>query len=58
MTWIFSSESPTCPATRAKTVRWAWGAWLVIQIVSFPVVASKSATHPQVSMDATRMRGR
>ncbi len=55
---IFSSDSPTCPATRATTVRMAWGACVVRYTVSFPLIVSKSATHPQVSMDATWMRGR
>ena len=54
---IFSSESPTWPATRAKTVRMACGAWVVIQTVSLPWALSNEATQPQVSMEATWMRG-
>ena len=45
------------PATRANTVRIAWGACVVIQTVSLPI-ASKDATHPHVSMDDTWIRGR
>lgn len=54
---ILCSASPTCPATSAKTVRIAWGAWVVIQTVSLPFTLSKWATQPHVSMDATWMRG-
>ena len=54
---ILSSERPTCPATSAKTVRMACGAWVVIQTVSLPLTVSKSATQPQVSIEATWMRG-
>ena len=45
------------PATRANTVRIAWGACVVIQTVSLPI-ASKDATQPHVSMDDTWIRGR
>src|SRR3989454_960006 len=44
------------PATRANTVRIAWGAWVVIQTVSLPI-ASNDATQPHVSMDDTWIRG-
>src|SRR5438128_7100753 len=54
---ILCSASPTCPATSAKTVRIAWGAWVVIHTVSLSLTLSKCATHPHVSMDATWMRG-
>ena len=55
---ILCSSSPTCPATSAKTVRIACGAWVVIQTVSFPVTLSNWATHPHVSIEATWIRGR
>ncbi len=45
------------PLTREKTVRIACGAWVVIQMVSLPETASKLATQPQVSIEATWMRG-
>ena len=55
---IFSSDSPTWPATSANTVRIACGACVVIQTVSCPLTESNSATQPQVSIEATWMRGR
>ena len=55
---ILCSSSPTWPATSANTVRIAWGAWVVIQTVSLPLILSKSAMQPHVSMEATWMRGR
>ena len=54
---IFSSERPTCPATSAKTVRIACGACVVMYTVSLPLTRLKSATQPQVSIEATWMRG-
>ncbi len=54
---ILCSSSPTWPATSANTVRIAWGAWVVIQTVSLSWTLSKWATQPQVSIEATWMRG-
>ena len=54
---ILCSSSPTWPATSAKTVRIAWGAWVVIHTVSLSLTLSQWATHPHVSMDATWIRG-
>ena len=45
------------PETREKTVRMACGACVVIQTVSLPLTASTEATQPQVSIEATWMRG-
>jgi hypothetical protein len=45
------------PATSAYTVRWACGAWVVVQTVSLPVTLSKSAIEPQVSSGAGCTRG-
>jgi hypothetical protein len=50
---IFSSDSPTWPATSARTVRIACGACVVRYTVSLPLTRSKSATQPQVSIEAT-----
>ncbi len=41
----------------AYTVRWACGAWLVIQAVSLPVTLSMWATDPHVSSGAGCERG-
>ena len=57
MTRIFSSDSPSGPATSANTVRMACGACVVIHSVSLPSTLSKLATQPQVSIEATWMRG-
>ena len=54
---ILCSGSPTWPATSANTVRMACGACVVIQTVSLPLTLSKLATQPQVSIEATWMRG-
>ena len=54
---ILCSSSPTWPATSAKTVRMACGAWVVIQTVSLPSTLSKLATQPHVSIEATWIRG-
>ena len=54
---ILCSASPTWPATSANTVRIAWGACVVIHTVSLSLTLSKWATQPQVSIDATWMRG-
>jgi hypothetical protein len=51
---IFCSGSP---ATRAKMVRWRWGAWDVIQSVALPVAELTSATIPHVSSGAGCDRG-
>ena len=45
------------PATIAYSVRWACGAWVLHQMVSFPVTLSMSATAPQVSSGAGWTRG-
>ena len=50
---ILCSSNPTWPATSAKTVRMACGAWVVIQTVSLPSTLSKCAMQPQVSIEAT-----
>ena len=54
---IRSSDRPTWPATSANTVRTACGACVVMYTVSLPSALSKSATQPQVSIEATWMRG-
>ena len=54
MTWILCSGMP---ATRAYTVRWACGAWLVMYAVSLPVTGSMEATDPHVSIGAGCERG-
>ena len=54
---ILCSARPTCPATSAKTVRMACGAWVVIHTVNWPETRSNWATQPQVSMEETWMRG-
>ena len=45
------------PVISAYIVRWACGAWLVDQIVSWPVTGSMAATAPQVSSGAGCTRG-
>ena len=54
ITRIFCSGRP---ATSAYSVRWAWGAWVVHQMVSLPVTLSMSAIAPQVSSGAGWTRG-
>ncbi len=51
---MFCSGSPV---TSANTVRIAWGAWVVIQMVNRPETESMWAMQPQVSIDETWIRG-
>ncbi len=58
MSWVFTRMFCSGrPATRARTVRTTWGAWLVMCRVSWPRTASQSAMQPQVSIEATWIRG-